>query len=202
MDVVGQQAAAEAHDEQPPALDPQEEAMMRMITAMDQPSSGDNATALLKQARSADVEVAAAEVSLADLERGAITTVPLRAPRGRKFFPDSFAAMAHMDFPAAAQAPSAAASTFEALEVAVVLATGDGGFEAARRDKPDVVGAAELRGRSLEERPSLKRSPSLRRASRTVANAQLALSPSLSPPAPGKRSLPSLRRKSNAADAE
>ena len=36
----------------------------------------------------------------------------------------------------------------------------------------------------------------------TVANAQLALSPSLSPPAPGKRSLPSLRRKSNAADAE
>ena len=38
--------------------------------------------------------------------------------------------------------------------------------------------------------------------SRTVANAQLALSPSLSPPAPGKRSLPSLRRKSNAADAE
>ena len=64
------------------------------------------------------------------------------------------------------------------------------------------MASPELRGRSLEERPSLKRSPSLRRASRTVANAQLALSPSLSPPAPGKRSLPSLRRKSNAADAE
>lgn len=95
-----------------------------------------------------DVEVAAAEVALADLERGAVTAVPLRAPRGRKFFPDSFAAMAHMDFPAAAQAPSAAASTFEALEVAVVLAAGDGGFEAARRLKPDVVEAAELRGRS------------------------------------------------------
>ena len=62
--------------------------------------------------------------------------------------------------------------------------------------------SSRTRLHDVEERPSLKRSPSLRRASRTVANAQLALSPSLSPPAPGKRSLPSLRRKSNAADAE
>jgi len=59
-DVAGQQAAAAAHGEEPPALGPQEEAMMRTIASMGLPAAGDVATALLTQARSGDAALAAA----------------------------------------------------------------------------------------------------------------------------------------------
>ena len=59
-DVAGQQAAAAAHGGEPPALGPQEEAMMRTIASMDLPPTGDVATALLTQARSGDAALAEA----------------------------------------------------------------------------------------------------------------------------------------------